>query len=48
MLKGNRVILRALSRDDLPRQRQHVWSDGAYDDLVVMGVLRPVEQTEAS
>jgi RimJ/RimL family protein N-acetyltransferase len=22
------------------RQRQHVWSDGAYDDLVVMGVLR--------
>ena len=22
------------------RLRQHVWSDGAYDDLVIMGVLR--------
>lgn len=22
------------------RQRQHVWSDGAYDDLVLMGILR--------
>jgi RimJ/RimL family protein N-acetyltransferase len=22
------------------RQRAHVWSDGAYDDLVLMGVLR--------
>jgi len=23
------------------RLRQHVWSDGAYDDLVIMAVLRP-------
>ena len=22
------------------RLRQHVWSDGAYDDLVLMGVMR--------
>jgi RimJ/RimL family protein N-acetyltransferase len=22
------------------RLRQHVWSDGAYDDLVIMGILR--------
>ena len=22
------------------RLRQHVWSDGAYDDLVMMGILR--------
>ncbi|MEI2689094.1 MAG: GNAT family protein [Anaerolineae bacterium] len=25
------------------RLREHVWSDGAYDDLVVMGVLRPAD-----
>ena len=24
------------------RLRQHVWSDGSYDDLVIMGVLRDV------
>lgn len=30
------------------RLRQHVWSDGAYDDLVIMGVLRPEDRTEAS
>jgi RimJ/RimL family protein N-acetyltransferase len=59
MIHGMRVVLRALSRDDLPRLhqfdndievelagggdplRQHVWSDGAYDDLVIMAVLRP-------
>ena len=29
------------------RLRQHVWSDGAYDDLVIMGVLRPEDRTEA-
>jgi RimJ/RimL family protein N-acetyltransferase len=23
------------------RLKQHVWSDGAYDDLVLMGILRP-------
>jgi RimJ/RimL family protein N-acetyltransferase len=27
------------------RMRQHVWSDGAYDDVVYMGVLR--EEWEA-
>ncbi len=30
------------------RQRQQVWSDGAYDDLVLMGVLRDAWTTPAS
>jgi RimJ/RimL family protein N-acetyltransferase len=30
------------------RLRQHVWSDGAYDDLVIMGVLGPEARPEAS
>jgi len=29
------------------RQRAHVWSDGAYDDLVLMGVLRDEWQKAA-
>lgn len=28
------------------RLRQHVWSDGAYDDLVLMGILRPGDDAE--
>lgn len=30
------------------RLRQHVWSDGAYDDLVIMGILRSAARPIAS
>ena len=46
MLQGKKVKLRAIRAYracgfvEEGRLRQHVWSDGAYIDLVYMGILR--------